>query len=122
MRSFCESRSWCDRRLRGGSRLELYPGVVIAELDATRHKVPAAAGEPVEGYPTLRLYPAERDGSTRNKQAPIAFTGRREVADMEQFVRRHAVTLQLLDELKAQVGASVAQCHAPHPKLHNTPG
>lgn len=70
--------------------------IVIAEIDATAHKIPSEL--PVKGYPTLLFWPAERGNETKNKEHPIAFQGRREVPDMAAFIERHSVSLQVMEE------------------------
>ncbi|EKX37856.1 hypothetical protein GUITHDRAFT_48649, partial [Guillardia theta CCMP2712] len=71
---------------------EEHPDLVIAEFDATAHKLPA--GLSIEGYPTLRMWPAERGNSTRNKLSPLDYQGPRTTADISAFVRRHSVRLK----------------------------
>ena len=59
----------------------------------------------VEGYPTLILWPAERSNSTQNKASPIRYQGAREVEEMEAFIRKHSVSLQLVKAMEDKVAA-----------------
>jgi hypothetical protein len=89
-------------------KFEDRPKVVVAEFDATAHKVPpVVAGSPlsVEGYPTLILWQAELTNSTQNKASPIRYQGAREVEAMEAFIRQHSVSLQLLKAMEDKVAA-----------------
>jgi len=89
-------------------KFEDRPKVVIAEFDATAHKVPAVvAGTPlsVEGYPTILFWPAESSNSSHNKASPLKYQGAREVDPMEAFLRKHSVSLQLLKEMEDKVVA-----------------
>jgi len=80
---------------------EEHPDLVIAEFDATAHKLPA--GLSIEGYPTLRMWPAERGNSTRNKLSPLDYQGPRTTADISAFVRRHSVRLKVAAEMEERV-------------------
>ena len=112
-------------------KFEDRPKVVVAEFDATAHKVPpVVAGSPlsVEGYPTLILWPAELrytnanrpllpskyvsfdtlaypSNSTQNKASPIRYQGAREVEAMEAFIRKHSVSLQIVNAMENKVAA-----------------
>ena len=93
-------------------RLQDAPKVVIAEFDATAHKVPAmVANVPlkVDGYPTIILWPAEYNNSTKNKGSPVRYGGSRELEPMDAWVRKHSVSLRVLRELHDKVEAMEQQ-------------
>jgi len=87
-------------------KFEDRPKIVIAEFDATAHKVPpVVAGTPlsVEGYPTILFWRAERSNETNFKASPLKYQGAREVEPMEAYIRRHSVSLELLKAMEDKV-------------------
>jgi protein disulfide-isomerase A1 len=67
--------------------------LVIAKIDATENDTPNS-GVQIQGFPTLYLYPAGQ------KNNPILYEGSRTVADMTDFIKKHAVASKdLLSDL-----------------------
>ena len=53
--------------------------VTIAKIDATANDVP----EPIQGFPTIKLYPAG------NKSSPIDYSGDRSIEDLAKFIKEN---------------------------------
>lgn len=66
--------------------------VVIAKIDATTNDVP----EKVQGFPTIKLYPANK------KDSPIDYSGSRTLDDMANFIKDNGS--HAIDALAAQAG------------------
>lgn len=63
----------------------------MAKVDATANDVP----EEIQGFPTIKLYPA---GS---KDSPVAYSGARTVADLAEFIKvngKHKVDAYLSND------------------------
>eukprot|EP00960_Hanusia_phi_P075813 768471-Hanusia_phi.AAC.3 len=101
---------WCGhcQAMRGAymevsDAFEEQPDVLIAEFDVTAHQLPAAFS--VEGFPTLRLWPALRPDAPSSQRNSIDYQGPRTAADISAFVRRHSVRLQMAKEMEERVKA-----------------
>ncbi|KAH7731879.1 protein disulfide-isomerase A4 [Aphelenchoides avenae] len=68
------------------------PNLVVAKFDATANDVPD--GYAVEGFPTIYFAPSGK------KDKPIKYTGNRDLDDIANFVRQHAIkSFQTKEEL-----------------------
>jgi len=61
-------------------KLESNPNIVMAKVDATANEIEGVA---IEGFPTLKFYPAET-------KVPIDFDGERNEETIIDFIKLHA--------------------------------
>ena len=59
------------------------PNLVIAKFDATANDAPEKFN--VEGFPTIYFAPSGK------KDQPVKYSGNRDLADLENFMKKHAV-------------------------------
>lgn len=59
------------------------PNLIVAKFDATANDVPP--NYTVEGFPTIYFAPSGK------KDAPVKYTGDRNIDDLTKFLKKHAV-------------------------------
>jgi len=67
--------------LKAAERLKDIKGVVLAKVDATGNEI---EGVSVQGYPTIKFYPAH------NKGSPVDFDGERNADGIVKWLKEHA--------------------------------